>query len=582
MVIDERFINLEEIRCELERRFFPSFGMALDVAVMIEPLVSPQDGDPRLYAPPPELGDIYHPKLMDYQWNRLINLVRKPVQEVYTRQGFRALQIVGQTVLLFLPNGLLHAWVWDSTQERGMHLKRASHEAVAVSGQYFENGWLIRLAELATIEIRAHVCFDELRAYAYGAWTFEVFAKVLAQHADIEWMRKRIQHILALDPAIHDLAQQTISPLGMPGSVTVAQYNSVWRRFAVLKDVRRESPQLVWLYWALCTHSDFPQDGEPVQRLKKFLKVQGLTQRGWNMVLSLVASDLAPLYEAYDGDLQLAVLDYVLLLDAMGFHRGQPSWLVSAILRANGRLPNRNGGLRREFAEKGYLAHASHVVRLYFEGQDTPSENHEQELKLVLDWLVSLNHQLTRTQKQAGWCWLLRKAKEWDESAVLQAQAQYQHWPIPFRTQQAGPLELRAISTSHGLWLEGKSMRHCVGSYSARCTSGESLVFSVWMASKHIATAEYCRKDKGWSLHCALGPRNSALPTTIQFALRNAALKIGRLKPEVEFFNQPEVLCESIDLNGGKSHLSMKVSLTKDDVQDCRFKDALDELEKKT
>jgi hypothetical protein len=539
MVIDGININLEEIRCELERRFFPTFGLPLDIAAMVMPLEPPQDGDPRLFAPPPELQDIYNPKLMDCQWKRLIDTVREPVKEIYSSQGYRALQMLGQTVLLFLPNGLLHAWVWDSTQERGMHLKRSSHDAVALSGLYFDNDWLLRLADLATIEIRYHVSFDELRACAYGVWTFEIFGKALLEHADLSWMRKRIQHSLALDPAINVLAQQTISPLSAPDCVTVAQYNHVWRRFAVLKDVRRESPQLIGIYEALCSHADFPEQGEPVQRLKRFLKIKGMTQRGWNMVLSLKASDLAPIYDSYVGPLQSALLDYVLLLDTLGFHNQQPQWLVSAILSRCGGVPNGNGGLRREFLEQGFLSCARHVVRLYFEGKEAPSENQLHDLNLVIEWLSIVCKPFTRTQKQGGWSWLLQRAKQWDACEVMLANTKYENWPIPFRTCQIGALQLRAISNTQGLWAEGEDMSHCVGSYSARCSSGESLVFSVWMAGKHIATAEYRMCDQAWGLYSALGSRNSNLASKIQFTLRSAVLMIGPLQSETNLISQP-------------------------------------------
>lgn len=141
MVIDGININLEEIRCELERRFFPSFGMPLDIATMMMPLESPQNGDPRIVAPPPEFQDIYNAPLLSAQWDRLIALVREPVKEINSRQGYRAVQVLGQTVLLFLPNGLLHAWVWDSNRERGMHLRRLPHDAVALSGLYFDQDY---------------------------------------------------------------------------------------------------------------------------------------------------------------------------------------------------------------------------------------------------------------------------------------------------------------------------------------------------------------------------------------------------------------------------------------------------------
>lgn len=531
MMINGINIDMEKVRCELERRFFPSFGMPLDIATMVLPLDPPQDGDPRLFAPPPELQDIYNPRLIDSQWKRLIDTVRDPVKEIRSAQGYRALQILGQTVLLQLPNGLLHAWVWDSNRERGMHLKRLSHDAVALSGQFFDNDWLLRLADLANLEIRCHVSFDEMRACAYGAWTFEIFGKVLSEHADLAWMRTRIQHRLALDPAIAGLASRTIAPIESPGCVTVGQYNHVWRRLAVLKDVRRDDPQLVGIYAALCSHEKFPENGEPIQRLKQFLKAQGLTQRGWNLVLSLTAADLAPLYEIYVGNLPQALLDYVLVLDTLGFHDKRPSWFVVSVLSGCGGIPNANGALRREFVERNFLAHASHVVRAFFDEKGYPCESKKHEVTLVLDWLINNPKRLTRTQRQGGWEWLLRKAREWEAYEAKLASAQDECWQVPVKTLQIGSLHLRAITTTHDLWAEGKAMSHCVGSYAPRCLSGESLVFSVWMTGRHIATAEYRLCEQAWCLHSALGPRNSILAPKIQFWLRSAASKINHEIP---------------------------------------------------
>jgi hypothetical protein len=229
----------------------------------------------------------------------------------------------------------------------------------------------------------------------------------------------------------------------------------------------------------------------------------------------------------------------VLLLDALGFHSARPQWLVSAILSGNGGGPNGNGRLRRDFCEQGYLAHARHVVRLYFVGKDAPSENQIQELKLVLEWLSSIRQPLTRAQKQGAWSWLIRKAKEWDAAEVLLFQAQFKHWPVPFRALQVGTLELRAISNAHDLLGEGNAMSHCVGSYVEKCSRGESLVFSVFQAEKHIATAEYCSGEEGWRLNSALGPRNSALSPKIQSILRHAALKIDPSNPGTDLSNQP-------------------------------------------
>jgi hypothetical protein len=530
MLIQGQTIDLEALRVELQQKFYPAFGIGLDIAEMIQPLESPQDGDLRLVAPPPELQDIYNPKLMDYQWRRLVNVVRNPVQELITSNGFRALQVLSQTVLLFLPNGLLHAWVWDQDQQLGMQLKRASHDAVALMGRHFEHDWFTRLAEFATHEIRTHVCFDEHRAYGYAQWTFDVFGKVLAQHADLPWMRSRIGHLLALDPKITEIANQTISSFELPGSLAVSQYNAARRRLAVLNDIRRDSPQLIGLYALMCTHPHFAQTGEPVQRLKHFLKSKGLTQSGWTMVLKLSSSDFDVVREFYAGSMQLAILDYLLILDGLGLHEQQPRGLIESVFRAGGVIPNELGSLCALFESQGYLKLAAHVVRLYCCGQIQGGDGLKDDINVVLEWLNTVRKPLTRAQKQGGWSWLLSRAKEWQIDEYLSELAQSNRWSVPFTTMKVGPYVLRALVSSHDLWIEGNAMRHCVGSYVSHCASGESLLVSVSTTAKAVATAEYRRGGDTWCLHTALGPRNTPLQPKIESALRAAAEKFGPVR----------------------------------------------------
>ena len=527
MLIQGQTIDLEALRVELQTKFYPEFGIGLDIAAMIHPLESPQDGDPRLVAPPPELQDIYHPKLMDYQWRRLVNVVRNPVQVLTTSDGFRALQVLSQTVLLFLPNGLLHAWVWDQDPQRGMQLKRASHDAVALMGRYFEDDWFIRLTELATHEIRTHVSFDAHRAYAYAQWTFDVFGKVLAQHADLPWMRSRIKHLMALDPKITEIANQTISSFELPGSLAVSQYNAALRRFAVLNDVGRDSAQLVGLYALMCTHPHFAVNGEPVQRLKHFLKSKGLTQSGWTMVLKLSCSDFDVVRDFYTGSLQHAVVDYLLILDGLGLHEQQPRGLIESVFRAHGAISSEQESLNTLFASQGYLKLAAHVARLHTCGQIQRGDGQIDDIKVVLDWLNTVQKPLTRAQKQGGWSWLLSRAKEWQIDEYLSELAHSNRWSVPFTTLKVGPYVLRALASSHDLLVEGRTMRHCVGSYSSLCASGNSLIVSVSTTAKAVATAQYRKSGDRWCLHSALGPRNTPLQPKIEYALRAAAQKFG-------------------------------------------------------
>jgi hypothetical protein len=217
----------------------------------------------------------------------------------------------------------------------------------------------------------------------------------------------------------------------------------------------------------------------------------------------------------------------LLILDGLGLHEQQPGGLIESVFRAHGAISREQESLKTLFASQGYLKLAAHVARLHTCGQIQRGDGQIGDINLVLEWLNTVRKPLTRAQKQGGWSWLLRRAKEWQIDEYLSELAQSNRWSVPFTTLKVGPYVLRALASSHELWLEGNTMRHCVGSYSSHCASGDALIVSVSTTVKAVATAEFRKSGDGWCLHSALGPRNTPLHPKIEYALRAAAQKFG-------------------------------------------------------
>ena len=79
---------------------------------------------------------------------------------------------------------------------------------------------------------------------------------------------------------------------------------------------------------------------------------------------------------------------------------------------------------------------------------------------------------------------------------------------------------IRPITNSTDLYLEGKSMHHCVNSYVNDVATGERFIFSVTKGGEHVATLELCRTMDAAEIGQLRGPCNSIPPAEIEAAAR--------------------------------------------------------------
>ncbi len=533
MVSLEVKFNFDLLRQELHQAFCPAFGIGLDIGALVTYASGwVPDGQKILEKIPNALAGVCGRNVIQHHWSRLLRQVREPVETVWLKCGLRAVQILGQNVFVFFPNGCIASYTWEFRQDLGATLVPVPAGTIALDGAYYVKAWIDGLSELAKFEIAQHSGANIRDAQEFAQWQFDLFARKLKAEADVDWMLVRIRQELCLDATVVEIARNTIAPFGFSGSLTAQQYNHAQRNKAELGQVLRESPNTLPLYALCIACKHFPKYGEPLSRLKTYLRDAGLSEQGWRMALTMRNSDFNFVYEFYHGNLCEAVLDYLLVRDSIGLHGFQPRWLLASAYSLYGTSARRRNTYRRAMNDDHFIVNLAHVVRLYHGNQLGIQDLKDDRLLPVLDWLCSSHMKpLTRTQRQQGMDLLVAKAQAWVAEMEAKANASHAKWVVPFAERQIGAYKLVALRNAYELWQEGKRMRHCVGDYAKRCITGRSLIFSVKRGALPIATAEFKAHSSGWALASALGPSNTQLPRHLLSTLKSSASLLKEFSP---------------------------------------------------
>lgn len=295
---------------------------------------------------------------------------------------------------------------------------------------------------------------------------------------------------------------------------------------AELQEIKVLAGAAQQIFVALHASPDFPQSGEPLERLKNYLHSKGLTSNVWKIVLNSGDQVTSLVRQFYCGKRAESVLNALRVLNGLGVERMIPLWLGQAIF---GEYGNAGSPKSDYYSRMGNampkLRHMARVVQLEIM---QPSDKQEMDISQVVHWLTEPGiPALTRQQRQQGWDWLVRKSVDFCamEDGILAAKGV--DWPVPFKTLQWENWELVAMSSTTELLEEGRLMRNCVGSWSKRCGQGDELLLSVRsLAAKREATL-HCKWLEGrWTFANALGPMNRMLPVLVARRLKEAVTSL--------------------------------------------------------
>lgn len=132
-----------------------------------------------------------------------------------------------------------------------------------------------------------------------------------------------------------------------------------------------------------------------------------------------------------------------------------------------------------------------------------------------------------------------RRSREWhDREEFIDYGSQFDDnrvlpvFPIRLPTQVDGRVEIRILDTVGAIRQEGKSMHHCVSSYILPAMRGDLYLLHICLHETQKTNAEATvelryRKDTGWMLAQAKGPRNSQ-NSAVEWAKKNLLSLIYR------------------------------------------------------
>lgn len=349
------------------------------------------------------------------------------------------------------------------------------------------------------------------QAKAYAGWAFDCFNRQIRHHCDLRMMRRKIALALKLDPWVMQVATRLIRQHPLPNTLVVAEYNLVLRHRAAFESLWREAPHLVPLFGAICEERDFPEHGEPLARLKAYLRTQRISERTWRRVVQGNTRCLAPVREFYKGGVAAAVLDFLRCIDCLGAQATPPGWLLRECLSPWGHASLRRRDYSSYFASArvGYDHIAGALLR-HHGWVDRPDGAMLDELDLVLRWERDSKDwpRVDKHQRRAGWPWLVRQARRWNEARLQALNLDPEKWPVPFVTLQWEHLTVVALADELALWEEGRAMYHCANTLADSCRNHQQLILSVRREGRRLCTLGLRWKDGGWQFWQATGRAN--------------------------------------------------------------------------
>jgi hypothetical protein len=244
------------------------------------------------------------------------------------------------------------------------------------------------------------------------------------------------------------------------------------------------------------------QHPEPVRDLKFAFRDFDVTDAGWKMLVHTPPAyfDFGIANTRNDDlfDVHLWVLHACL-----GAGRQLPKRVLDRLVMPHGREPRQRVLLDPTFVErywKPFLralgrrldpVSSAEELRTFLDG----------EFEDVYDWLEWEDPRIDANQARAGWAWMVRQHRAWQEREreFASSRRAEMRWDVPLPTFVHGRWQVVALRDSYELWEEGHHMRHCARTYADPCKNGEYVVFSIRNSSgERVATGGLERRAGRW------------------------------------------------------------------------------------
>ena len=214
-----------------------------------------------------------------------------------------------------------------------------------------------------------------------------------------------------------------------------------------------------------------------------------------------------------DGQVARSTLEHLRLLDRLQLHRQPPAWFIDQLLAGWGNPGSRWTSYVDEVDHE--LEAWRHVANLIEHRRERQARTCD-EFDAIRRWLLAKgrNLELSKQRRRAGWSWLRRGARAWEEERRLELQLDPRPWPVPFEVRAVGDWVFVALGNDIELLDEARAMHNCVDKYGPRCRADGRVVISARKQGQRIAIMEVRFIEGAWHLLDAKGHCNSDLRGT--------------------------------------------------------------------
>jgi hypothetical protein len=428
-------------------------------------------------------------------------LLAHPV-EIKEIDGHRLVHILGQVVLARNPVETIDLYLWWRASDAEPW---ALHPVISDRTPLLDfprtTLWIDNLQSAFHREARRRVGVDQW-ADRWATWAWSWIAFKVISRVDIRRLRAQIRGALDLDPVVlHLLHQRRQFASGAPWCI--ADYNLERTHRDTTRLLEREAPALLPLYWGLRDHPDFDRSLEPKQALRRFARRLGITPQQWTSIADSGHRGQriyrAVCREFFVGTESANAVSYLNMVRLLRPKRLPAVEFWRQVLSLCGTCQNPAEG---EYADAllEYQDTLRHIVRLVdarVVARKKPFE--PAEVHAVLGWIADCQiTRLTRSQRSAGWGYLVRRAEQYRQALRQPAKAPLAWEPV-LPAFEAGGLRVIPLTSARALWEEAIQMRHCADRYIDRCARHDAALFSLQRHSgKRIATMAFVDNGKQW------------------------------------------------------------------------------------
>lgn len=473
--------------------------------------------------PPRQLRALHRPRWLGELWLDIRRHADEPVR-TFSLANDTCVEILG--IARYIHTGWGGFRVYSrSTASRGPRWLPVARREALVIGMRWRDAWLRAIRARIDARGRTLPSKGDPRCEAYAQWMFGQIAARVRREVDFSRLRLRVDDALSLQAYVVRRARR------VPASCNREEHGitlrlDIYERVlgsTAYATLEQEAPNLLPLFGVLSRMQGFPDTGQPVERLRDYLWVRGISRAGWRLIARSPARLWLRHLHFYTGAVGEAVVDLLRLVDLLRGESVPPAWFLRTILALHGNhFVRREGYVERMGARMRVLQRLAQLVE---QADDVTRARMRDEFHGIADWIVGDWLLRGYNWRQLDWKWFAEQAAKYAEGVRRSAATDRGRWPIPFTHLRCGQLDAVPLANSFELWREGEAMRHCAAHYGDACAEGSALIVSFRdpARARPVCTAQYDLQEGHWTLRQACGFANTTPPARVLAIVQSLA-----------------------------------------------------------